>query len=104
MKESLRRAVAAGVPIAFGTDAAVIPHGENGKEFAAMVDRGMSLVEALRSATIHAADLLDVSDRGRIEVGLLADLIAVPGDPTRDIRAMERVVFVMKGGRIFKQE
>jgi imidazolonepropionase-like amidohydrolase len=104
MKESLRRAIAAGVPIAFGTDAAVIPHGENGKEFAAMVDRGMSLVEALRSATIHAADLLDVSDRGRIEVGLLADLIAVPGDPTRDIRAMERVVFVMKGGRIFKQE
>ena len=104
MKESLRRAIAAGVPIAFGTDAAVIPHGDNGKEFAAMVDRGMSLVEALRSATVHAADLLDVSDRGRVEAGLLADLIAVPGDPTRDIRAMESVVFVMKGGRIFKQE
>jgi imidazolonepropionase-like amidohydrolase len=67
-----------------------------------MVDRGMSPVEALRSATIHAADLLGVSDRGRIEAELLADLIAVPRDPTRDIRAMERVVFVMKGGRIFK--
>jgi imidazolonepropionase-like amidohydrolase len=103
-KESLRRAIAAGVRIAFGTDAAVIPHGENGKEFAAMVDRGMSPVEALRSATVHAADLLGVSDRGRVAAGLLADLIAVPGDPTRDIRAMERVVFVMKGGRIFKQE
>lgn len=100
-KESLRRAIAAGVRIAFGTDAAVIPHGENAKEFAALVDRGMSPVEALRTATIHAADLLGVSDRGRIAAGLLADMIAVRGDPLQDVRTMEDVVFVMKGGRIY---
>jgi imidazolonepropionase-like amidohydrolase len=101
MKESLRRAIAEGVRIAFGTDAAVFPHGENAREFAALVDRGMRPVEALRTATIHAADLLGVSDRGRIEAGLLADLIAVHGDPLSDVVAMEKVVFVMKGGRIY---
>lgn len=102
-KESLRRAIAAGVPIAFGTDAAVIPHGENAKEFAAMVDRGMTPVEALRTATIHAADLLGVDDRGRIAAGLLADMIAVRGDPLQDIRTMEDVDFVMKGGKIVER-
>jgi imidazolonepropionase-like amidohydrolase len=101
MKESLRRAIAEGVRIAFGTDAAVFPHGENAKEFAALVDRGMRPVEALRTATIHAADLLGVSDRGRIEAGLLADLIAVRGDPLLDVVAMQNVVFVMKGGRVY---
>ena len=102
-KESLRRAIAAGVPIAFGTDAAVMPHGQNAREFAAMVDLGMSPVEALRTATIRAADLLGVDDRGRIEAGLLADLVAVRGDPLEDIHTMEDPVFVMKGGRIYKQ-
>ena len=102
-KESLRRAIAAGVPIAFGTDAAVIPHGENAKEFAVMVDRGMTPVEALRTATIHAADLLGVDDRGRIAAGLLADMIAVRGDPLQDIRTMEDVDFVMKGGKIVER-
>jgi imidazolonepropionase-like amidohydrolase len=102
-KESLRRAIRAGVKIAFGTDAAVFPHGENAKEFAALVDRGMSPLEAIRSATIRAADLLGVDDRGVIAAGKLADLVAVPGNPLDDIRAMERVSFVMKDGKIYKQ-
>lgn len=102
-KESLRRAIRAGVKIAFGTDAAVFPHGENAKEFAALVDRGMSPLEAIRSATIRAADLLGVDDRGVIAAGKLADLVAVPGNPLNDIRAMERVSFVMKDGKIYKQ-
>lgn len=101
-KDSLRRAIAAGVPIAFGTDAAVIPHGTNATEFAALVDRGMSPAEALQAATVHAAMLCGTADRGRIEAGLLADLVAVPGNPLDDIRATERVTFVMKGGRVVK--
>jgi len=102
-KESLRRAIAAGVKIALGTDAAVFPHGDNAGELASLVSRGMSPVDALRTATINAADLLGVTDRGRIAVGMLADMIAVPGDPVRDIRVTRDVVFVMKGGRIFKR-
>ena len=102
-KESLRRAVAAGVRIAFGTDAGVYPHGDNAKEFAALVDRGMTPLEALRSATVHAAGLLGVEDRGRLAPGLLADLVAVPGNPLDDIRVMEDVRFVMKGGVVYKR-
>ena len=102
-KESLRRAIAAGVPIAFGTDAGVYPHGDNAKEFAALVDRGMTPLEALRSATIHAAALLGVEDRGRLAPGLLADLVAVPGNPLDDIRVTEDVRFVMKGGVVYKR-
>ena len=102
-RESLRRAIAAGVKIALGTDAAVFPHGDNAGELASLVSRGMSPVDALRTATINAADLLGVTDRGRIAVGMLADMIAVPGDPVRDIRVTRDVVFVMKGGRIFKR-
>lgn len=101
--ESVRRAIAAGVKIAFGTDAAVYPHGENAKEFAALVERGMTPLEAIRSATTQAADLLGVEDRGRIEAGLLADLVAVDGDPLEDIRALERVRFVMRGGEVFRR-
>ncbi len=102
-KENLRRAIRAGVKIAFGTDAAVFPHGENAKEFAALVERGMTPLEALRAATLYAADLLGVDDRGVIAPGKLADLIAVPGNPLDDIRVMERVTFVMKDGKIYKQ-
>ncbi len=102
-RESLRRAIAAGVKIAFGTDAGVFPHGDNAKELASLVDRGMRPVDALRSATINAADLLGVRDRGRVAAGQLADLIAVPGDPVKDIRLMQQVVFVMKGGRIYRE-
>ncbi len=102
-KESLRRAIRAGVKIAFGTDAAVFPHGENAKEFVALVGRGMSPLEAIRSATIRAADLLGVDDRGVIAAGKLADIVAVPGNPLDDVRVMERVNFVMKDGKVYKQ-
>jgi imidazolonepropionase-like amidohydrolase len=103
-KESLRRAIAAEVKIAFGSDAAVYPHGDNAREFAALVERGMSPLEALRSATLYATDLLGVDDRGTIAPGKLADLVAVPGNPLEDIRIMEQVVFVMKGGSVVHLE
>lgn len=103
MKASFRRAVREGVRIAFGTDAGVYPHGENAREFAAYVAAGMSPLDALRSATTAAAELLGRGDRGRIAPGLLADLVAVPGDPLRDITVTERPVFVMVGGRIVRQ-
>jgi imidazolonepropionase-like amidohydrolase len=99
-RQSLARAIAAGVKIGFGTDAAVFPHGENAKEFAVYVKLGMSPIDALRTATINAAEVLGVSDRGAIEPGKLADLVAVPGDPLRDITATERVSWVMQGGKV----
>ena len=101
-RESLRRAIAARVKIAFGTDAGVYPHGENAKEFAVLVKQGMTPIEALRSATVNAADLLGVTDRGVIAAGKLADLVAVPGNPLQDITVTERVSWVMQGGRIVK--
>jgi imidazolonepropionase-like amidohydrolase len=104
MRESHRKAIAAGVKVAFGTDAAVYPHGENAREFAAYVKLGMSPLEALRTATVHAADLLGKDDRGVIAPGKLADLIAVPGDPLQDITATERVNWVMQGGKVIKDE
>jgi imidazolonepropionase-like amidohydrolase len=103
-RESLKKAIAARVKIAFGTDAAVFPHGENAKEFAVYVKFGLSPLEALRTATIHAADLLGKEDRGSIAAGKLADLVAVPGDPLQDITASERVAWVMLGGRIVRDE
>ena len=103
-RESLKRAIAAGVKIAFGTDAGVFPHGENAREFAVYVKQGMSPLEALRSATLHAADLLGKKDRGVIEAARLADLVAVPGDPLRDITATERVSWVMLGGKVVMEK
>jgi imidazolonepropionase-like amidohydrolase len=102
-KESVRRAIRWGVKIAFGTAAAVFPHGDNAKEFAALVERGMSPLEAVRSATLHAADLLGLEDRGVTEPGRLADLVAVRGNPLRRIEAMEEVAFVMKAGEVYKR-
>jgi len=102
--ESNRKAIAAGVKIAFGTDAAVYPHGENAKEFAVYVKLGMTPLAALRSATTVAAEVLGKDDRGSIAPGKLADLIAVPGDPLIDITATERVLFVMQGGKVLKDE
>ncbi len=99
---SFRKAVAAGVRIGFGTDAAVLPHGMNAKEFAVYVKAGMTPIDAIRSATINNAELLGTSDRGEIAVGKLADLIAVPGDPLADITVLERVAAVFKGGRRIK--
>jgi imidazolonepropionase-like amidohydrolase len=97
-KESLRRAIKAGVKIALGTDAGVLPHGTNGREVAAMVDRGMTPVDALRAGTLGSAELLGVSDRGVIAAGKVADLIAVEGNPLEDPTAVQRVRWVMKGG------
>ena len=97
-KDSVRRAIEAGVLIAYGTDAGVYPHGLNAREFAVLVTRGMSPLDALRSATVHAADLLGVDDRGRLAPGLLADLVAVPGNPLQDISVTETPSCVIKGG------
>ena len=98
--EWLRKAIAADVKIAFGTDAGVYPHGENAHEFGAYVRHGMTPARALRSATVDAAELCGLADRGRIAAGLLADLVAVDGDPLQDIDAMLRVSWVMKGGAV----
>ncbi|HVF72034.1 MAG TPA: amidohydrolase family protein, partial [Chthoniobacterales bacterium] len=101
--EMFRNAVKTGVKIAFGTDAAVFPHGMNAKEFKLMVDLGLPPIEALRSATSVDADLLGMSAKlGTLEKGKLADIVAMAGDPTQDITATERVSFVMKEGRIIK--
>jgi len=102
-RESFRLAHAGGVKIAFGTDAGVFPHGLAGRQFALMVQHGMTPMQAIQSATVTAADLLGVSNRmGNIGEGKLADLIAVAGDPLRDIRLLEDVRFVMKGGKVYK--
>jgi imidazolonepropionase-like amidohydrolase len=101
-RESLRKAIVGGVKIAFGTDAGVYPHGENAGEFAVYVKAGLSPLDALRSATSVAADALGVTDRGTVAVGKLADLVAVPGDPLKDITATQRVTWVMVGGRVVK--
>jgi imidazolonepropionase-like amidohydrolase len=98
------RAYKAGVKIAFGTDAGVFPHGENAKEFAYMVEAGMPPLEAIRSATLGAAALLDQSTvLGSIEPGFAADIVAVKGDPLRDITLLQKVEFVMKAGAIYKK-
>ena len=94
----------AGLPIGFATDAAVVPHGENAREFAYRVRLGQTPMAAILSATKTAAEIMEWSDRvGTIEAGKLADLIAVAGDPLRDITELERVTFVMKGGTIYKR-
>lgn len=102
--QSLQRAVrSGGVKIAFGTDAGVYPHGQNADEFEMMVQNGMSPIDAIRAATVSTADLFGITDRaGTIAPGKWADIVAVPGDPTRDITAMKRVDFVMKWGQIYK--
>jgi imidazolonepropionase-like amidohydrolase len=102
--EMFRNAVKMGVRISFGTDAAVYPHGQNAKEFKLMADLGMSPIDALKSATANDAELLGIAQKvGTLEKGKLADVIAVPSDPTADITATERVSFVMKEGRIIRQ-
>ena len=103
-KAMLGKAAKAGVKIACGTDAPGIPHGENAKELAAMVRRGLTPTEALRAATVTSAELLQVTDRGRLAPGLLADIIAVPGDPTEDITMTESVRFVMKDGHVYRND
>ncbi|MGK8486740.1 amidohydrolase family protein [Nocardia asiatica] len=101
-RRMLGKAIEAGVKIACGTDAPAVPHGDNAKELWAMVDRGMTPAQALRAATVTSAELVGAEDRGRLAPGLLADIIAVPGDPTHDITVTEHVRFVMKGGVVHK--
>jgi len=102
-RTSVLAAYKAGVRIAVGTDAPAIPHGKNADELVALVSRGLDPLDVLRAATVNAADLIDSPDRGRIAEGLLADIIAVPGDPVADIAVTQDVRFVMKGGKVFVQ-
>jgi imidazolonepropionase-like amidohydrolase len=103
-RATISKAIKRGVRIACGTDAPAIPHGRNAKELVALVDRGMTPVEAIRAATTVSAELIDADDRGRLSAGLLADVIGVPGDPTADITVTEHVAFVMKGGEVYRHE
>jgi cytosine/adenosine deaminase-related metal-dependent hydrolase len=99
MEGTFKRALAKGVKIGFGSDAAVCPHGAQGAQFGVMVKSGMKPLAALRSAMSVDAQLLGVADKlGTLEAGKLADVIAVAGDPTKDIAAMTKVIFVMKDG------
>ncbi len=101
--EMFRNAVRIGVKIGFGTDAAVYPHGQNAREFKLMVDLGLAPIDALRAGTSADAELLGISAKtGTLEKGKLADIIAMPGDPTQDITFTERVSFVMKDGRVIR--
>ncbi|OLD14667.1 MAG: hypothetical protein AUI85_13230 [Acidobacteriales bacterium 13_1_40CM_3_55_5] len=103
-RENFRKAVRAGVKMAFGTDAGVCPHGIAARQFAFMVNYGMTPMQAIQSATSAAADLLGhANELGSIKTGKWADLIAVNGDPLNDIRVLENVKFVMKAGMIYKQ-
>ncbi|NNE33027.1 MAG: amidohydrolase family protein [Winogradskyella sp.] len=103
IQNTFGKAYKAGVGIAFGTDAAVFYHGDNGKEFGYMVEAGMPPIEAIQSATLTNAMILKMeNDLGQIKEGFLADIIAVESDPTKDISTMENVTFVMKDGIIYK--
>jgi imidazolonepropionase-like amidohydrolase len=105
MREAFKSAVRAGVKIAFGTDAGVFTHGTQAKEFKIYTELGLTPMQAIQSATRGAAELMDWSGRvGVVATGAYADMIAVRGDPTRDITELERVKWVMKGGRVYKDE
>jgi imidazolonepropionase-like amidohydrolase len=100
---NLGNAYKAGVKIAFGTDQGMAPHGTNAQEFALMVRAGVTPMDAIKAATVNAADLLNASaDVGSVQANRYADLIAVAGDPLADVTQLERVRFVMKGGAVVK--
>jgi imidazolonepropionase-like amidohydrolase len=102
-RQTFQRAVKAGVKMIFGTDAGVYPHGDNGKQFAKMVQWGMTPLQAIQAATIRAGEALDrEGDVGQIAPGLYADIIAVRGDPLQDVRLLEHVDDVIKGGKLVK--
>ncbi len=104
-RDNFAKCVKAGVRVAFGTDAGVYPHGDNAKQFYYMVKYGCTPARAIRAATSDAAELLGGSkDYGRVTPGLYADMIAVSGDPLKDVRVLEKVGFVMKGGVVIKDE
>jgi imidazolonepropionase-like amidohydrolase len=101
-RETIKKAIERGARVACGTDAPAIPHGRNAKELLALVDRGMTPLQAIRAATTVSADLIDVDDRGRLSPGLLADIVGVRGNPLEDIGVIEDVQFVMKGGQVYR--
>src|SRR5206468_1861778 len=103
-RQNIKKAFNAGVKIAFGTDAAVYPHGLNAHEFAVYVQIGMTPLQAIQTATVNAADLLGWSKIGSIENGNFADIIAVNGDPLKDVTLLQDPVMVMKGGTVYKQK
>jgi imidazolonepropionase-like amidohydrolase len=104
-RKNIAHAFSSGVKVAFGTDAAVYPHGMNGHEFAVMVKLGLTPLQAIQAATVNAADLLGWSGKvGTLEPGAWADIVAVDADPTKDVTTLERVKFVMKGGEVVKNE
>ncbi len=104
IQNAFAKAYKGGVNIAFGTDSAVSPHGENAKEFEYMVEAGMPPLETIRAATFTAAGLMGMDKQlGTLESGKLADIIAVPGDPSKDIALMSKVSFVMKDGVIVRR-
>ncbi len=104
-RENFRRAFQAGARMVFGTDGGVYPHGDNARQFAKMVEWGMKPIDAIQAATINAAELLGWSDKvGSLESGRFADLIAVEGDPLADVRVLENVKLVMKGGGVVRNE
>lgn len=104
IQETFSKAYKKGVKIAFGTDAGVFKHGENAKEFVYMVEAGMPAMEAIESATVTSAKILSIDNQiGKIKAGFLADIIAVNEDPTKNIKTLENVVFVMKEGTVYKQ-
>jgi len=104
-RKNIAHAFASGVKVAFGTDAAVYPHGLNAHEFAVMVKLGLTPLEAIQAATVNAADLLGWSGKvGTLDPGAWADLIAVDGDPMKDVTTLERVKFVMKGGEVVRND
>lgn len=105
IRSTFQRALAKGVKIGLGTDAGVYPHGRNSEEFHQMVDLGMKPIDALKAGTSFDAELLGLADKiGTLEPGKLADVVAVPGDPTQNIRQTEHVFFVMKEGVIFRND
>jgi len=104
-RENFRKALLGGARMAFGTDGGVYPHGDNWRQFSYMVEFGMKPIEAIRAATLAAAELMGWKDRaGVVDKGYYADLIAIEGDPLADIRKMEAVKFVMKSGRVYRND
>jgi imidazolonepropionase-like amidohydrolase len=104
-RENFAKAVKAGVKVAFGTDAGVYPHGDNAKQFFYMVKYGLTPMQAIQAATISASDLLGLKEKtGSIAKGKYADIVAVEGNPLEDIRRMEKVKFVMKDGKVYKNQ
>jgi imidazolonepropionase-like amidohydrolase len=104
MQKNLHDAYNAGVKIAFGTDQGLVPHGQNAREFALMVNAGMKPIDTIMAATSSAADLIgDPQDIGSVQKGRYADIVAVNGDPLADIHRLEHVGFVMKGGTIYNK-